>query len=136
MSLVLDSSVTLSWCFQDESTSATDELLDRVGAIGAVCPALWPLEVSNGLLMSERRGRVDPLRRQQLLNFIRDLPVEIDVDGVSRVWGPINQLALRFTLTAYDAAYLELAQRLELPLASLDQAMRSAADQLGISVLP
>ena len=136
MSLVLDSSVTLSWCFQDESTSATDELLDRVGAIGAVCPALWPLEVSNGLLMSERRGRVDSLRRQQLLNFIRDLPVEIDVDGVSRVWGPINQLALRFTLTAYDAAYLELAQRLELPLASLDQAMRSAAYQLGISVLP
>ena len=136
MSLVLDSSVTLSWCFQDESTSATDELLDRVGAIGAVCPAPWPLEVSSGLLMSERRGRVDPRRRQQLLNFIRDLPVEIDVDGVSRVWGPINQLALRFTLTAYDAAYLELAQRLELPLASLDQAMRSAADQLRISVLP
>ena len=136
MSLVLDSSVTLSWCFQDESTSATDELLDRVGAIGAVCPALWPLEVSNGLLMSERRGRVDPRRRQQLLNFIRDLPVEIDVDGVSRVWGPINQLALRFTLTAYDTAYLELAQRLALPLASLDQAMRSAAYQLGISVLP
>ena len=135
MSFVLDSSVSLAWCFDDERTDATDALLERVVDFGAVAPALWPLEVLNALAMAERRSRIDADRRQRLAGFLHDLPVAIDDDTVSQAWGVTSQLAARFRLTVYDAVYLELAQRHRLPLATLDQELRAAAAALGVVLL-
>lgn len=135
MSLVLDSTVTLAWCFDDERTQTTDTLLDRVAESGAEAPSLWPLEILNALAMAERRGRISADKRQELAGFLHDLPVSIDVETASQAWGATSRLAARHRLTIYDAAYLELAQRLGLPLATLDMELRAAAGALGITVL-
>ena len=135
MSFVLDSSIALSWCFEDERTPATRALLVRVGVAGACAPALWPLEVLYALAMAERRSRIDSERRQRLAGFLHDLPVTIDDETASQAWAVASQLAARFRLTVYDAAYLELAQRLNLPLATLDQELRAAAAALGVPLL-
>lgn len=135
MSFVLDSSVSLAWCFEDERTDATDALLERVVDSGAVAPSLWPLEVLNALAMAERRSRIDAERRQRLAGFLRDLPVAIDVETASPAWAVTSPLAARHRLTLYDAAYLELALRLGLPLATLDQELRCAGAALGITLL-
>ena len=135
MSFVLDSSVALTWCFDDERMVATDALLDRVVESGATAPSLWPLEVLNALAMAERRSRIDATRRQRLGGFLGDLPVTIDVETASQAWAVTSQLATRFRITMYDAAYLELAQRLGLPLATLDQELRAAGGDLGVTLL-
>ena len=136
MSFVLDRSVTLSWCFEDERLEATDALLKQVVESGAEAPSLWPLEILNALSMAERRRRINADRRQRLCGFLHDLPVNIDVETASRAWAATSQLAARFKLTLYDAAYLELAQRLNLPLATLDKELRVAGRALGIALQP
>lgn len=135
MTFVLDSSVALSWCFEDERTDETDALLRRVAFSGAVAPVLWPLEVLNGLAMAERRQRLEPDTRVRLAGFLRDLPVSIDPETAAHVWDPVAGLALRFHLTVYDATCLELARRLALPLATLDQELRNAATDLRVPLL-
>lgn len=135
MSLVLDSSVALAWCFEDEHTPATLAILNQITEEGAIAPTIWPLEVLNGLTMAERRGRLDSVRRHQLAGFLHDLPVNLDQETAEQAWTSTMQLSERHRLTLYDAAYLELAQRLELPLATLDQALGGAANALGISLL-
>lgn len=135
MSFVLDSSVTLAWCFDDERTNATDELLDRVVDAGAEAPALWPLEILNALTIAERRGRIRSDQRQRLSGFLRDLPVNVDGETASRAWTDTSRLAVRHRLTIYDASYLELALRLSLPLATLDKDLSAAADAAGVAVL-
>jgi predicted nucleic acid-binding protein len=135
VSFVLDSSVALSWCFEDERTPATAALLDQVAESGAVAPLLWPLEVLNGLTMAERRGRLDPKRRQRLGDFLRQLPVKLDLETANQAWTLTIQLAVQFRLTVYDASYLELAQRLGLPLATRDEELHAAGRVLGVSVL-
>ena len=135
MSFVLDSSVSLTWCFEDERTHTTATLLERLVESGATAPVLWPLEVLNALAMAERHKRIDAARRQRLSGFLRGLPVSIDDETVIQAWDVTAQLAARFLLTVYDAAYLELAQRRALPLATLDQALRAAAIALGVKVL-
>ncbi|HWB47665.1 MAG TPA: type II toxin-antitoxin system VapC family toxin [Stellaceae bacterium] len=135
MSFVLDNSIAIAWCFEDEQTPATLALLQRVAETGAVAPALWPLEAVNALLAAERRGRLDPVRRQRLMGFLRALPVTIDTDTASQAWSETAGLAARYGLSSYDAAYLELAYRRVLPLASLDGALRTAAESLGVALL-
>ena len=135
MSLVLDSSVTLAWCFDDERTDATDAVLERVVESGAEAPSLWPLEILNALSMAERRGRIDADRRLRLAAFLRDLPINLDPDTASQAWAETSRLAARYRLTLYDAAYLELARRLKLPLATLDADLRAAAEALSIELL-
>jgi len=135
MSFVLDSSVSLTWCFEDERSDVTEALLERVVNNGAVAPVLWPLEVLNALAMAERRNRVDAAQRQRLAGFLRDLPVSIDDETVNQAWAVTANLAARFRLTLYDAAYLELAQRLDLPLATFDKELRAAAVALGVTLL-
>ena len=86
MSFVLDNSIALAWCFQDEQTPPVMELLDRLTETGASAPALWPLEALNGLLMAERRKRIDATRRVRLMTFLRDLPIILDLDTADRAW--------------------------------------------------
>lgn len=135
MSFVVDSSLALAWCFEDERSDTTDDLLRQVAASGAVAPGLWPLEVLNGLAMAERRGRLEATKRQSLGGFLRDLPVSIDDETAAQAWSATAALPVRFQLTVYDAAYLELAQRLRLPLATRDRALRAAAGSLGVALL-
>jgi predicted nucleic acid-binding protein len=135
VSLVLDSSVALSWCFADERTVATQALLERVGASGAVAPRHWPIEVVNGLVMAERRQRIDAPRRRQLADFLRDLPIAYDEETFTHVWAATQKLAERFRLTMHDAIYLELAGRRRLPLASFDRELCRAAGSFGVEVV-
>jgi len=102
---------------------------------GAIVPMHWPLEALNGLAMAERRRRIDSTRRRGLIEFLRDLPITIDPETVNQVWTGTSQLAEQHRLTLYDAAYLELALRLGLPLATLDQDLRAAGDAAGVTLL-
>ncbi|MGA9724338.1 MAG: type II toxin-antitoxin system VapC family toxin [Candidatus Binatus sp.] len=135
MSFVIDNSVALAWCFEDEHTHAVMDLLDRVAETGAFAPSLWRLEALNGLLMAERRKRVDAKRRQRLAGFLRALPVTLDIETADQAWTATARLAERHRLSMYDAAYLELAQRRKLPLATLDEDLIKAAKALGTTVL-
>ena len=135
MTFVVDSSVTLAWCFEDEHTPATTALLRRIGETGANAPQHWPLEALNGLMMAERRNRLDARKRSRLARFLRDLPIALDSETSIQVWDATQRLAERFRLTIYDAAYLELTQRKRPPLASLDQELRAAGSALGVVLL-
>lgn len=135
MTFVVDNSVALAWCFEDEQTDAIAALLDRVTKTGGIAPQLWPLEATNGLLMAERRGRITVDQRRRLASFLQALPISIDDETASRVWTTTAQLAEQHRLTAYDAAYLELAQRLSLPLATYDKPLMVAAQNAGVALL-
>ena len=100
---MLDSSVALTWCWEDEHTGATLALLDQIAETGAMAPALWRLEILNGLAMAERRGRLDTARRHQLTGFLRDLPVDLDPETASQAWTVITLLAERYRLTLFLA---------------------------------
>ena len=133
MTLVIDASLTMAWYFEDESTKAADALLDRVADTGAVVPGLWRLEVANAFQIAVRRQRIDAVYRDASLTELTLLPITIDADTNSYAWSTTLRLAERFSLTAYDAAYLELAQRRSLPLATLDRDLR-AASAVGIEL--
>jgi predicted nucleic acid-binding protein len=135
MTFVVDSSVALSWCFDDERTPETRALLERIGETGASAPQHWPAEVLSGLMMAERRQLVGPDQRRRLADFLRDLPIVLDAETVDQLWSATPTLAEQFRLTVYDAIYLEQAHRRRLPLATLDRALRAAAASLGVSVL-
>ncbi len=135
MSFVIDCSVAMAWCFEDEATDFTDDLLERLDVEGAVVPSLWPLEVANVLTISERRGRTNQARITKFLQLLGDLPITIDPKTEEKALNDILSLARANGLTSYDAAYLELALREGLSLATLDQALMRAARRLGVIVL-
>ena len=135
MSLVLDASMALSWQFRDESTPAGRAVLQRIVETGAIVPAHWRLEVANGLRTAVRRLRMTGADRDAALRDLADLGIEADLETDTQAWGATLALADRFDLTPYDAAYLELAQRRGLPLASLDRALRQAGGTLGVELL-
>ena len=135
MSVVIDASLTLSWYFEDERTSAGDAVLDRVAGAGAVVPGLWRLEIANGLQMALRRKRIDAAFRDRALAVLGQLRIAIDADTDTHAWTMTLSLAERFGLTIYDATYLELAQRRDLPLASRDDELRRAGQALGVTLL-
>lgn len=135
MSFVVDNSVALAWCFEDEQTAAILALLDRVAEAGAIAPQLWPIEALNGLLTAERRGRIDGETRRRLAGLLQELPIEIDDETASRSWTTTARLAEQHGLTAYDAAYLELAVRRGAPLATSDTALIAAAKAAGVPLL-
>ena len=135
MSLVLDSSATLAWIYSDETTDAIRHVFDALGEDGAWVPGLWKLEVANILEMGVRRGRHDAAFRDATLADLALLSIRLDPETDRQAWGPTAELAARHQLTLYDAAYLELAQRRGLPLATLDRELRSAASAEGVVLL-
>ena len=136
MSFVLDNSIALAWCFIDEQTDGIMALLDRVTQTGAVAPPLWPVEALNALRSAERRKRIDAARHRRFAEFLRALPIAIDDEMVSRIWDTTARLAASHELTLYDAVYLELALRRDLPLATADGPLIAAATRVGVPVLP
>lgn len=135
MSLVVDSSATLAWIFSEGTTPPIREVLESVINGGAWVPSIWPLEVANILEMSIRRSRCDGAFRDATLEDLTALPIRIDTETATHAWGPTTRLAGRHKLTAYDAAYLELALRRSLPLATLDIDLRAAAQKEKIFLL-
>lgn len=136
MSVVLDSSVTLAWVHGDERTTQIETLLDRVVEEGAVVPGHWHLEIANALTMAVRRQRVTAAFRDEVLLDLAELPLEVDEETPRQAWHASKMLADAYALTLYDAAYLELAQRRRLPLATLDQALAEAARASGVEIRP
>ena len=125
---VADASATLPWCFEEEATPATEALLERLRAgEPAVVPAHWSTEVMNGLIMAVRRGRIDLERVARFARDLAALPISIEPAYVPATWDAVIRVATRHQLTVYDAAYLELAERTGLPLATLDGDLRKAA---------
>ena len=133
--LVLDASIALSWCFKNEATAVGDRVLERLAAETASVPAIWHLEIANVLALSERRGRLTPANSSEFIALLETLDVVIDDETPSRALGRVLDLARAERLTAYDAAYLELAMRLGIPLASKDADLCDAAERLGVNVL-
>lgn len=133
---VADASAALPWCFEDEGTPATDALLDRLrSGETAIVPAHWPIEVMNGLIMAARRGRIG---LETVVRFARDLgalPIRIEPPHSPGTWEDVIRVATEYRLTIYDAAYLELAERVGLPLASLDADLRKAALSAGLLLM-
>lgn len=127
MSLVLDSSVTLAWVYSDEATEAVSHIFDLLSQSGAWVPHLWRLEVANILEIGVRRKRHDNKFRDTTLADLAQLPIQVDGETDNQAWGTTLRLAERHQLTLYDAAYLELALRRGLPLATLDKDLRRAA---------
>jgi predicted nucleic acid-binding protein len=135
VTLVLDCSVTLAWSSPGELTSPVQLVLDKVGMAGAWVPALWRLEVANGLQMGVRKGRIRPDHRDRELENLAKLDIQIDPHTDEYAWSSILHVSDRRRLTVYDAAYLELAIRRKLPLATLDKELRAAAEAEGVGLL-
>jgi predicted nucleic acid-binding protein len=133
---VIDSSIALTWCFDDEATPETDRLFRRVRDDGALVPGLWHLELANVLLQAERRGRIGRNDVVLRLALIADLPIAVDPETAGRASREVLSLGRAEALTAYDAAYLELAIRHGVPLMTRDDELAAAARRNGVTVLP
>jgi predicted nucleic acid-binding protein len=133
---VVDASLALSWCFEDETSPLTDAALQRLMRGPAVAPAVWPLEVANGLRSAERRGRIDEQSIPAATHLLMSLPIEVDETiGLEAAIGRLLPLARSVGLTSYDASYLDLATRRGLPLATSDEQLARAARAAGIKLL-
>jgi predicted nucleic acid-binding protein len=135
VSLVVDASVTLAWVYHDERTPAVEHVFALVIEDVAWVPAIWHLEVANGLQRAIRQRRVDAAFRAGALGDLADLDVATDADTNVFAWSDTLALADRFRLTLYDASYLELALRRGFPLATLDSDLRAAAETMGLELL-
>jgi predicted nucleic acid-binding protein len=133
LSLVLDCSAALAFLLPDET--ASHDLLDRIVNGGAFVPSLWRLEVANALSIAVRRKRISRELRNALLENLGRLNIRIDTETDNVAWKATLDFADKFGLTLYDAAYLELSLRRNLPLTTLDKQLREAAFKAGIVVL-
>lgn len=133
--LVLDCSIAVSWLFEDEASETTDKILDMVKDRGAWVPNLWHLEVVNVLIQASKQNRISYASIPKRLEALSKLPVKTDLETHSRAFTDTIYLAEEQKLTSYDAAYLELAFRRTLHLATRDKALLKAAKRLKISVL-
>ena len=134
--IVVDASVTLSWCFPDEQTDSSMKVLDRLQAgEKALVPSFWAVEVLNTLLVGERRGRITAEQTATFLDALKILHPALDYTTLDQVVGPVQIICRDHRLTPYDALYIELAQRSGCPLATLDQPQRDVAGALGVHCL-
>jgi predicted nucleic acid-binding protein len=135
VSLVLDASMTIAAIFEDEGNSRAQEVMRQVGREGAFAPSLWRLETANVLRNSVRRGRCDVAFVDRALQILAELPVMIDLETDAHAWSATIEISRAEDLTVYDAAYLELAIRLNATLASCDADLIAAARRRGLDVL-
>lgn len=136
MPFVLDCSVALAWVMPDEDDERADTYLERLLVDRAVVPQLWPLEVANVLLISGRRGRINDDEINHAINSLRVLPIDVDHKTHEYAFTETFEYATEHGLTVYDAAYLELAKRRDLPIATFDIALSKVCQAIGIEVLP
>jgi predicted nucleic acid-binding protein len=134
--LVLDASVSLAWCFEDETTDEIKRLFRRFSAgDSAIVPAHWPIEVSNVLLLAQRRRRISPNLCNQYWDQFSDLPIDVDLPLSMSDMNRVLAVSEKHGLTTYDGAYVDLAIRQGAELASLDASMTRAAKAEGVALL-
>ena len=129
---VLDNSIVMSWCFQDEASKYADAALDALETSEAIVPSVWPLEVANVLLVAERKRRLSRADTARFVSLVRSLPILVEGETPDRILGEIVALARQYGLSSYDASYLDLSIRTSLPIATLDQGLRKAARRCGV----
>jgi len=133
---VLDASVAVAWCFDDEATRFTEGVLDSISlGAEALVPSIWPLEIANALLVAERRKRIAMAKVTALLVRIAGLPISVTPADSKRAFEQILPMARQLGLSQYDAAYLELAVREGLALATLDGELQRAAKVVGVELV-
>jgi predicted nucleic acid-binding protein len=132
---VVDCSIAMAWLFNDEATSKTHALLTRLATETALVPAWWFIEIANVLAMAERKGRIAPTQSDAFIADLDKLGIERDDDAPHRAFTYLLALCRRHRLTTYDAIYLDLAVRRNLPLATLDEDLRKTAKKLGVRLL-
>ncbi len=132
---VVDCSVAMAWLFHDQATPNTAALLNRLAAETALVPALWFIEVTNVLALAERKGRITASQSDAFIADLRKLAIERDDDAPDRAFTHLLALCRTHKLTSYDAIYLDLAVRRNLPLATLDDALRKSARKLGVRLI-
>lgn len=132
---VVDNSVVMAWCFEDEASAYTEGVLDRLRETQALVPAIWPLEVANVLLIAERRDRLNEAQTAHFAQLLQLLPILVEEADVARILGSVLAVGRAHSLSAYDAAYLELAARQGLALATQDDRLRKAAGNAGVAVI-
>lgn len=131
---VIDNSVVMAWCFADEESIYADFVLDSLKDNDAIVPAIWPLEVGNVLVVGERRHRLSEADSARFLSLVHNLPISVDQETPDRMMREIVALARHHQLSTYDASYLDLAMRRDIPLATRDAALRKAADRSQVPI--
>jgi predicted nucleic acid-binding protein len=134
--LVLGNSITMVWGFEDEADPYATALLDLMPTLRAHVLALWPLEVANVLLVGERRKRITRADASQFLAVLGAFPITVDEETTARAWGDTLDVARSQGLSVHDAAYLELAMRRGLSMATLDARLKAAAASVGVGLYP
>jgi predicted nucleic acid-binding protein len=134
MIFVLDASMALSWCFEDEASRYSNDVLDSLSSDTGIAPPLWPLEVSNGLLMAERRNRTTPQTAAKFLEQLVKLPLQISSRGDLSIAEDLLDCGRKYGLTAYDSCYLLLALKEGHPLATEDKLLRKACRRAGVAL--
>lgn len=132
---VIDNSVVMSWCFQDETNKYADDVLGLLEEGTAYVPAIWPLEVSNVLLVAERRRLLSQADSSRFISLLFELPIIVDQESPERMLSEILALAREYKLSSYDASYLDLAMRKGLPLATTDMNIIAAAKRSSVSII-
>lgn len=124
---VVDNSVVMAWCFEDEGDGYADAVLDSLDTCEAFVPAIWPLEVGNVLLVAQRKDRLSEASVVRFLELVGGLPITVEQETPARMLKEIVALAREHGLSTYDASYLDLAMRLGLPIATRDASLARAA---------
>ncbi len=132
---VVDNSVVMSWAFEDEANEYADAVLAKLAAATAVVPTIWPLEVVNVLLVAERRKRLKQAESIRFITLLSQLPIYVEQEWPHNRMEELLALGRANNLSSYDASYLYLAMRKGIPLATLDQRLIAAAQEVEIDVL-
>lgn len=134
--IVVDASVALAWCFPDEASQYADTVLIALEGKRVLVPAVWPLEVTNAVVVAERRKRVSQPEIRRFVELLEGLTINEDSLPVAGSMSNILPLAREYGLSAYDASYLEVAIRHSAPLATLDSGLEKAGRKAGVEILP
>lgn len=135
-SFVVDNSVVMSWCFKDQANAYADSILEKLAGATAYVPSVWPLEVVNVLLAAERRKYISQADSVRFISLLSQLPILVQHEGPERSMKDLLGLARAHDLSSYDASYLDLAMKKGIPLATLDQKLRGAAEAVKLQILP
>ncbi|MBW1926760.1 MAG: type II toxin-antitoxin system VapC family toxin [Deltaproteobacteria bacterium] len=131
---VIDNSVVMAWCFEDETSQYADAILDRLEVSTAVVPSNWPLEIGNVLLIAERKKRLSQADSIRFIALLSELPIMIEQEPPERMLKEILALAREHQLSSYNASYLDLAMRKGLPIATLDNGLIAAAKRSRVPI--
>ena len=134
-SFVVDNSVVMSWCFNDEANKYGDAVLGRLAESTAIVPPIWPLEIVNVLLVAERRNRLKQVDSVRFITLLSQLPIVVEHEGPERKMKDLLSLGRANNLSSYDAAYLDLAMRNDCPIATLDKKLIEAAKNVDVTIL-